>query len=397
MSDVLCISTTDWDEIWGSRQQIMQRLAARGNRVLFVERQVGPEQLLRSPDLRKRKIKEWKSDRLVPIAERLWRWQPPLLPPGRYYAHKLNSWGQQQLVRTLHPILKLMGFEDIILWLYPPQSAALIGQFNERISVYHCIERFAGIQKGRKQQVMLEEEARLLSQADLVFTHSEGLRQLYEPLTRRPIRLVPSAADVAHFQSSSAIHPDAAQIPEPRMGIVGTLDNRIDIKMLFILAQQHPDWHFVFIGHIRAERVDLNPLLDLKNVHHLGERPFHQLPEFLNAMNVNLVPYVLNEMTRYISPLKIYEYLAVGKPIVSVDLPEVRRLSEWVTIVPAAGGDANALAQAFASGVQKAMDSNTPEIERERREAAWRHTWDERVNSMWQAVEFVMQEKSDEE
>ena len=243
---------------------------------------------------------------------------------------------------------------------------------------------------------MIEEEEHLLHQADLIFTHSEGLRQLYQPLARRPIILVPSAADVAHFQSSFEIDPQAAQIPMPRMGIVGTLDNRIDTEMLYALAYQHPDWHFVFIGHIRSERVDLGPLLDLKNVHHLGERPFLELPGFLNAMTLNLVPYVLNEMTRYISPLKVYEYLAVGKPVVSVDLPEVRRLSDCVTVVPTAFGEANLRAQAFANGIQHAMNSNTPKMERKRRKAAWRHTWDERVNIMWQAVEFVLKEESDE-
>lgn len=394
MSDILCISTTDWDEIWGSRQQIMLRLAAKGHRVLFVERQVGPEQLLRSPDLRRRKFKAWSGKKpLHPIADRLWRWQPPLLPPARYYSQQLNHWGQQRLARHLRPILSQMGFENILLWLYPPQSAALVGQFNEKLSVYHCIERFAGIQKGRKRKVMIAEEEQLLRQVDLVFTHAEGLRQLYQPFARRAILLVPSAADVTHFQSSLEINPEIAQISQPRLGIVGTLDDRIDIEMLSILARQHPDWHLIFIGHIRSERLNLAPLLALKNVHHLGKRSFQELPEFLNGMNVNLVPYVINEMTRFISPLKVYEYLAVGKPVVSVDLPEVRRLSEWVTIVPTLHGEADQRAQAFAAGIQKALDANTPGLESELRKAAWQHTWDKRVDKMWENIENLMQEK----
>lgn len=393
MSDILCISTTDWDEIWGSRQQIMLRLAARGHRVLFVERQVGPEQLLRSSDLRQRKFKAWSGNPLHPIAESVWRWQPPLLLPGRYYSQQLNHWGQQRLARHLRPILSQLGFENVLLWLYPPQSAALVGQFNEVLSIYHCIERFAGIQKGIKRKTMIAEEEKLLRQVDLVFTHAEGLRQLYQPLARRPILLVPSAADVNHFQSSPEIRPEIAQIPQPRLGIVGTLDDRIDIEMLSILARQHPDWHLIFIGHIRSERLNLAPLLALTNVHYLDKRSFQELPEFLNGMNANLVPYLLNEMTRFISPLKVYEYLAVGKPVISVDLPEVRRLSEWVTIVPTTTGKAQTRAQAFAAGIQQTLDANTPGLESERRKVAWQHTWDERVNKMWEIIENLMQER----
>lgn len=392
MSDILCISTTDWDEIWGSRQQIMLRLVKRGHRVLFVERQVGPEQLLRSPHLRNRKFKEWRDIRLHNLADGLWRWQPTLLPPGRYYNQVMNRLGQKWLARQLRPVLKRLGFNEIILWLYPPQSAPLIGLFDMKISVYHCIERFAGIQKGRKREVMLEEEAQLLRRADLVFTHSDGLRKRYEPLTQRPIRLIPSAADVAHFQSSRKVHPDILHIPQPRMGVVGTLDERIDIEMLSELARLHKNWHLILIGHIRTERVDMTPLFALRNVHSLGKYAFKELPELLNGMDVNLVPYVLNELTRYISPLKIYEYLAVGKPIVSVDLPEVHSLSDWITIVPENHGSAAERAKAFGTCIQRAMDSNSPEREYELRKAAWDHDWDERVNDMWQTIDSVIQE-----
>src|SRR3974377_2286658 len=97
MTDILCISTPDWNEIWGSRQQIMARLAAAGHRGLFVERQVGPEHLLRDPDLRHRKLSAWRLPALRLLDKNLWLWQPPLLPPGRYYSMALNHLGQSLL------------------------------------------------------------------------------------------------------------------------------------------------------------------------------------------------------------------------------------------------------------------------------------------------------------
>src|SRR5512135_1202988 len=110
MSDILCISTTDWDEIWGSRQQIMKRLAAAGHRVLFVERQVGPEHLQRDPLLRARKLSAWRGPPLREHAPNLWLWQPPLLPPGRYHSLTLNRLGQSLLAARLHPVLDRLGF-----------------------------------------------------------------------------------------------------------------------------------------------------------------------------------------------------------------------------------------------------------------------------------------------
>ena len=173
----LCMSTTDWDEIWGSRQQIMSRLAAQGHRILFVERQVGPEHLLRDPVLRSRKLTAWRHPAIRQIEENLWLYQPPLMLPGRYFSIAANASGQRWLARKLRPLLTQLGLENPILWLYPPHSAPLLGQFNERLVVYHCIERFVGNQTGRKRRIMEIEETELLRHAHLVFAHAEGLRQ----------------------------------------------------------------------------------------------------------------------------------------------------------------------------------------------------------------------------
>lgn len=375
--DILCFSTTDWDEIWGSRQQIMLRLAAAGQRVLFVERPVSVEQLLRSSDLRRRRLSSAPGPALRQERPNLWLFRPPLLPPGRYYSDTLNRWGNRLLVNSVRPVLQELGFERPILWLYPPQSAPLIGQFDEQLIVYHCIERFAARQSGRKRQVMLAQEEALLRRADLVFTHAAGLKALYDPLTKRPVVLVPSAADIAHFQSTAAVHPDVAALPAPRLGVMGTLDDRLDAGLLLDLAPRYPQGSLVLIGARRRAGPDLKALLDLPNVHPLGKRPFAELPALLNGMDALLIPYRRDELTEYISPIKLYEYLAVGKPVVSVDLPEVRPLAEWIEI---------AGREAFPAAVARALESDSPERQAARRQIARAHSWDARVQAMWGAI-----------
>jgi glycosyltransferase involved in cell wall biosynthesis len=372
ISNILCLSTTDWDEIWGSRQQIMWRLAAQGCRVLFVERQVGPEHLLRDPTLLARKRLAWKNPALRNIEENLWLYQPPLMFPGRYYSIKANIIGQRLLARKLKGVIRQLNLTNPILWLYPPHSAPLLYQFDEKLTVYHCIERFIGNQTGRKRRVMEIQETDLLHQVDLVFAHSEGLRQIYTPLTRQPVVLLPSAADVAHFQSTLEVHPDVAAIPHPRLGLSGSIDGRINMKLLEAIAQAHSDWHILLVGPVRPGRINIEYTLTMPNVHYLGARPFTELPILLNGMDILLIPYVHNELTDYISPIKLYEYLAVGKPIISTNLPEIKPLVQWVSIAESP--------MQWISAIEKVLIEDTPQIVAARRQAAWEHTWDARVN-----------------
>jgi len=386
MTDILCISTTDWDEIYGSRQHIMVRLANAGFRVLFVERQVGPEHLIRNSHMRTRKMSAWKQSRLNNVQSNLWRWQPSIMFPGRYYSLALNKLNQLRLVNQIRPILNRIGFTNPILWIYTPHSSPLIGKFAECMVVYHCIERFSGQQIGYKKQIMQDQEHELLSKANLVFTHSEGLRQLYEPYTQCPIFLLPSAADVKHFQTTQEIHPYIDELTKPRILVMGTLDERIDLNLLENISLRRPDWQLILIGIIRSERANFAPLLRQHNVHHLDQQPFNQLPRFLNGADICLIPYVITGMTRYINPLKAYEYLAAGKPVVSVDLPELEPIHEWINIVKITTGEQNKYNIRFIDTIKRALQSDSQEMQAKRRQLARRYDWDIRVKDIIQVI-----------
>jgi glycosyltransferase involved in cell wall biosynthesis len=384
---VVCFSTTDWNEAFGSRQQLMLLLAKRGHLVLFIERQVGPEHLLRDTALRSRKLIAWKADRLRQIRENLWLWQPPLMPPGRYYSTRLNQLGQAFLILHVRKALNTLRINTPILWLYPPHSSPLLGKFGEILSIYHCIEHFSGIQSGTKQRVMQQEEKDLLHRVDIVFTHSKGLLKRYQGMTKRKITLVPSAADVDFFQGISSIDPLIAGIPQPRLGVMGTLDGRLDIPLLASIFTERPSWQLVLIGALHPERVDLSQLLKLPNVHSLGMQPFERLPALLNGLNIFLIPYVINEMTQYISPIKLYEYLAVGKPIISTNLPEVSHFSSFLRM--ATGKDE------FIQQIEAALTSDLPDQRLARRNEAIKHSWKNRLDVMCQVIENCLKEISD--
>ena len=376
---ILCFSSTDWEGIWGSRQQVMLRFARRGYRVLFVERVAGLEHLLRYPGLRRRKGRRWREG-LHQVQDKLWIVSLPPLLPGRYYSVAINRVNQWLTAHWSQHYLRKLEFTSPILWLYNPEQGPLVGQFGERMSAYHCIDEFAAGTRGRKHSTITSLEAELLSRVDLVFANSlptyENKRQL-NPNTYR----IPSGADVEHFAQALdpavPVHPAIARLPQPRIGYIGHVNERLDYAILEHLARQRPSWSLVFVGDTYPWMLDAPPLRRLQalpNVHFLGKYPFAEVPALVKGMDVCLLPYVDDERARYRSPLKLYEYLAAGKPVVSTDHPEAQELGDVVYLASTPETCLERVAQALAQDSQ--------ERQRQRVSVARRHSWDRRVDEM---------------
>lgn len=185
---------------------------------------------------------------------------------------------------------------------------------------------------------MREREAELLALADVVFT---GGQSLYEAKRRqhKNIHPFPSGIDVSHFGQARDISEDLedqAAIPHPRLGFFGVIDERMDIALLDRLAEARPDWHLIMIGPV--VKIDPSDLPRRPNIHYLGGRNYKELPKYLAGWDVALLPFALNESTRYISPTKTPEYLAAGKPVVSTKIRDVVRPYGEMNLVRIAEG-----------------------------------------------------------
>jgi glycosyltransferase involved in cell wall biosynthesis len=384
--DIVCFSSSDWHGKWGSRQQVMLRFARRGYRVLFVERPAGLEHLLRYPDLRRRKSRRWREG-VRSVSENLWIVSLPPLLPGRYYAPSVNAVNQWVTVLCTKSVLRRMGFDAPILWLYNPEQGPLIGQFDECLAVYHCIDEFTAGTTGRKRRVIARLETALLNRADLVFANSlltyDNKRRLH-PRTYH----VPSGVHVEHFAQvrdpSTAVHPAIAAIAHPIAGYIGNINDKLDIPLLVAVATCLPDWQFVLVGQPYPQKVDLRPLRAQPNVHLLGRFPFEEIPGLIKGVDVCLLFYAGTEFARYRSPLKLYEYLAAGKPVVSTDHPEVREFSSWAEIA--------STPEEFASAVARAWKEDSAEKQRRRAELGRQHSWDGRVSEMEQIIDAYLSE-----
>ena len=388
--EIICFSSTDWEGIWGSRQQVMLRFARRGYRVLFVEQLAGVEHLVRYPELYERKRGRWREG-LRKIAENLFIISPPPLFPGRYYVmsiNKINTWITKLWIRK---IIQSLNFKSPILWVYKPEHCDLVGKFNERISIYHCIDEWTAGTSGRKRKIITQLDSNLLEKVDVVFANS--LLTYEKKIHSNPNTFrIPSGVDFEHFAKAAnphfEAHPALAGIPKPRIGYSGTINERLDYSYLEYLANNRSDWSLVFIGDTFPWSIDAAPLRKLStlsNVHFLGKFPFSSLPSLIRGLDVCLIPYVNDERGSYRSPLKLYEYLAAGKPVVSTNHPEVREFSPPVLIANTPGE--------FIENVEIAIAQNSPKYKQKSIDIANQHSWDLRVDKMESIINHTLKGK----
>jgi len=211
----------------------------------------------------------------------------------------------------------------LVAWYYTPMMLPFSEHLSADCVVYDCMDELANFRFAPPD--LLPNEARLLSRADLVFT---GGYSLYEAKRGRHARVYPfpSSVDRAHFAAAraSATDPaDQAALPRPRLGFYGVIDERIDLALLAHLADARPDWSLVMVGPV--VKISEDDLPRRANIHYLGGKSYAELPVYLGGWDVALMPFAINEATRFISPTKTPEYLAAGRPVVSTPITDVIR------------------------------------------------------------------------
>lgn len=395
--DIVCISPSHWDTHWGSRQQIMSRLAEK-NRVLFIEAQISLLHPVRYTFLIGKCLDFMKGVRR--IKENLFLYSPPPILPLGNYSKWLNKTNQSLLAIAIKRQIKKLNFTDPILWIYSPLSSELAGLFGEKLVVYHCIDNHAA-EKDIKARRRTTEffEYRLLRRSHLVFTSS---RRLYseKKQTNQNVYFVPGAVPEYFLPPSQSSLPiisrtlkDLEAIRLPRIGFVGIVDERLDVELVDYLARARPDWSFVIIGFVypfRAKNITL--LKNRGNIFFLGMKPREELPGYIKGLDVCLIPYRVNEFTAGVLPLKLFEYLAIGKPIVATALPELEDYREVVKIAQTKEQFLAAIAESLGEAI-----NNGAELISKRMALAKENTWEKRVKYISAIVMKSLSGKASEE
>jgi UDP-galactopyranose mutase len=228
-------------------------------------------------------------------------------------------------IPLLQPLVSALAppGEDVLVWFYTPMALPLLQGLHASLVIYDCMDELSAFKNPPKQ--LLQRETALLNIADLVFT---GGPSLYEAKSARHdnAHCFPSSVDAVHFEQAldrSNGHPLHGAIPRPRLGFFGVIDERFDAELIADVADAHPEWQVVLVGPV--VKIDPATLPQRQNVHYLGQQSYKALPHFLAGWDVCLLPFALNEATRFISPTKVLEYMAAELPIVSTPIRDVER------------------------------------------------------------------------
>jgi UDP-galactopyranose mutase len=302
-SDLICFSHLRWNFVYQRPQHLMSR-CARERRVFFIEEPTMVETA--SPHLISRVV-----DGGVCVVV-------PQLPHGTH---------PDDIPAILKVLIDKMyqrcGIHEPVLWYYTPMARSYTSHLRSRAIVYDCMDElsnFAGAPPSLKAF-----EADLLKAADVVFTGGVSLFEAKKKFHSN-IHPFPSSIDFNHFTKSRTKQCDPADqhdIKRPRLGFAGVIDERLDVELLNTISLANPECQFVMIGPI--VKIDPAILPRHSNIHYLGQKPYADLPSYFSGWDVGLLPFALNDATRFISPTKTPEYLAAGLPVISTPIRDVIR------------------------------------------------------------------------
>jgi UDP-galactopyranose mutase len=351
---LICFSHLRWNLVFQRPQHLMTRFAQLIP-VFFIEEPAFERQ--ERPDLKRYTA----ADNVSVLV--------PHLPEGLPAAAAASA--QRRLVADL---LRDARIRSPVLWYYTPMALQFSDTIDAAVTVYDCMDELSAFQDAPPELRRLEAE--LLRRADLVFT---GGMSLYEAkrACHPNVHAFPSAVDAEHFGKARARLPDPLdqkEIPRPRLGFFGVVDERLDRELLAAVARLRPDWHLVIVGPV--VKIDPASLPQAANIHYLGGKLYGDLPAYIANWDIAVMPFARNAATRFISPTKTPEYLAGGKPVVSTPVIDFVRRWGHLEAVGIAETPADFVAKSGAALALPASGRSWLDaVDRELADISWDRTW----------------------
>lgn len=302
--DLICFSHLRWDFVFQRPQHLLTRFAAQ-TRVFFIEEPFfDTDNAAGYLDISSR------GEKLFVIV--------PHFPGGR--SAEEDEAAQAELIKQF---ISTQNIQSFIAWYYTPMALGYSRDLAPTLTVYDCMDELSAFAGAPRE--LLDREKELYNRADLVFTGGQSLYEAKRNLHKR-VYAFPSSIDRKHFAQAKDNLPDPADqaaISHPRLGFFGVIDERLDINLVGEVARLRPDWQLVLLGPV--VKIDPAHLPKLENIHYLGMKSYTELPSYIGSWGVALLPFALNDSTKFISPTKTPEYLAAGKPVVSTPITDVVR------------------------------------------------------------------------
>lgn len=397
---IIALSPDRWGDVRRPRQ-LMQELA-RIVPVLYLESPLALASLAKSPgQLKSRETRSaWRRallGRCEPVAEDMSLATPLTLLPEHVIARlpwtplrsRMRKLGRRGIARRAERLARRLGMSSPAVWYGGhPVSPSELHVRTAAFTVYDCIDRWSAFptsaSNSRLRDQETADEQELFRRADAVFCSARGLLDSARETAAEKPTLLRNAADVEHFaRAQRPVPADLSELPRPLIGYVGAIAEWVDLELIRDVALARPDWSFaligpVFTGQITGDSRGLSAVQNLPNVDVLGPRPYDELPAYLESFDVAVIPFKVNPLTADTDPIKVYEYLAAGLPVVSTPLPEVTALG----VVRIA-----ATAEDFVREIEAALsDEGAEDAVARHVSVAEQNSWRSRAEAAWAAL-----------
>jgi len=371
----------NWDGMWRNRHQLMSRFAHH-NKVIYVEPAKKLRPVLRNflrrqpPAMTKHKARVSIDSSGVLIYHSPW-WLPLT---GRSPFRQFSVW---LYLKVFANACNIQEQCRPIVWLSRPTMCDLIGGLNEKLSIYHVVDEYTAYTgvDDKIRNILTNLERSMVSRVDLVIVVTTTLLKNKSPHNSNTY-LVPNAVNYsAYAKINDELPSDMLEIPKPIIGFTGLLSARIDLDLIKKAAQARPKWSFVFIGAVNDAkcREQIDALGHMPNIHILGNKPVESLPGYLQNFDICMIPYADDMNAAHASPLKLYEYAAVAKPIVTTDFPAAHEFEGHLQIVKGVDEYISACELVLQ------MPASSPILTQNRNFAA-ENTWEKRVQRISEII-----------
>ncbi|MEE8402459.1 MAG: glycosyltransferase [Candidatus Hydrothermarchaeaceae archaeon] len=316
--NVIYFSDINWNFLWQRHQQIVTRFPEDWN-ILFMQPSFFILLLQQPAWALPRRLKNIRIASLITV---------PWVDRLPKFVRRIND---HMVVLFSRLLLKIYRMEDPVVIISEPRFSGVVGKLRERLVCYDFIDNrleFAGVPDWMEHNINF-----LLSEADLVFASGQNLYDMASERRERDLYLIGNGVDVEHFKRAMgdiAIPEDVRAVKKPVLGFVGAVSDWIDFQLIEEILKSGVS--VVLIGPVMGKIEELEGLESYPNFHLLGKRPYSSLPGYIKGFDACIIPFKLNELTRCFNPVKVHEYLAAGKPVISTALPEIEMYKDVVYI-----------------------------------------------------------------
>lgn len=371
-----------WNDLWRPQHQLMS-VFARSNKVLYVERRHFLRPTAKALSSGELGWNDLPRPSLEHIADNLYIHRYPIWAPITG-AFPLKALTHAISRGSLRRSMRALGMSDPIVWYSLPGMLDMIDDLPARLRIYHAIDEYTSYSRQTEdsKRLVAQREQKLMAAVDAVIVVSQKLYDSKAPHNPHTY-LVPNAVNYASYQTAlndPELPPELASIPEPRVGYIGLIGDKLDYDILLGLARQNPQWSLVFLGTVRLSQHQRvwQTLIDLPNVYHLDAVDVLRVPYYVKGFQVGLMPNLQNLFAENCSPLKLYDYLAAGIPVASIDMPHARPFASHIHLAPTPAD--------FEQAVRDALADTGRQRCQERRRIAAQETWESRAQKLSEII-----------